>query len=267
MNTRTLVLHCTLLAVTISTAQTTALWGRKQGHYGGTFGVGADQYSNVYGTGFISSPASFDTLVFACEPVDPFVVKYNADGALQWAHTVPPGGGNAKAIAVDADGNSLVAGQFGGNQVCARYDASGTYLWHGQVGGTGGDAIPHLTEANGAMRLSGFFTNTADVDVTSGVSILSALAGTDVFLCSFNAALSTGVQEAFVLDAIAYPVPTSNNLMLPKGTARGLVVFDGSGRTMPFHAHGDIMDVGSWAASAYLLRYADGQHQRIIVQH
>ncbi|MFZ1687999.1 MAG: T9SS type A sorting domain-containing protein [Flavobacteriales bacterium] len=118
-----------LFASGLMSAQTTALWGRKQGMYGGTFGVGTDQYSNAYGAGFIASPGSFDTLVFPCNPVDPFIVKYTANGNLQWAHAIPPGGGNAYAIAVDADGNSTVAGEFGGQQICARYDASGALLW------------------------------------------------------------------------------------------------------------------------------------------
>jgi Secretion system C-terminal sorting domain len=126
---RTIPTLLALLVTELMTAQTTALWGRKQGMYGGTFGVGTDQYSNVYAAGFITAPASFDTLFFPCNPVDPFIVKYAANGALQWAHAVPPGGGNAYDIAVDSDGNSVVSGEFGGQQICARYDASGTLLW------------------------------------------------------------------------------------------------------------------------------------------
>ncbi|MEO8591386.1 MAG: T9SS type A sorting domain-containing protein [Flavobacteriales bacterium] len=200
MNTRTLVLHCTLLAVSATSAQTTALWGRKQGQYGGTFGVCTDQYSNVYGTGFITSPASFDTLVFACEPVDPFVVKYNTDGALQWAHTVPPGGGNAKAIAVDADGNSLVAGQFGGNQVCARYDASGTLLW--QQGftpmGSGymGANSAALDDA-GNIYLSGFFSGDLILDNDTLHPASWNAASDDIFLMKLT---STG-QVLWVTEA------------------------------------------------------------------
>ncbi|MEO8067656.1 MAG: hypothetical protein ABI599_08200 [Flavobacteriales bacterium] len=190
--TRSFFLSLTTILFFATQAQTTALWGRKQGMYGGTFGVGTDQYANVYATGFITSPASFDTLVFPCEPVDPFIVKYAANGVLQWAHTVPPGGGNAKAIAVDADGNSVVGGEFGSNGICASYDANGALLWSQGFtplgpGYMGVNSVA-LDDA-GNIYLSGFFSGTLVLDGDTLHPASWNAASQDIFLMKLT---STG---------------------------------------------------------------------------
>ena len=93
--------------------------------------------------------------------MDPFIVKYAANGALLWAHAIPPGGGNAYDIAVDADGNSAMAGEYGGQQICARYDASGNLLWEQGFTAIGSGfmgARSVALDASGNIYLTGYYS-------------------------------------------------------------------------------------------------------------
>ena len=79
--------------------------------------VATDATGNVYTAGFFSGTASFSgSLVTSSGFHDMFVAKYNSGGILQWVRT---GGGTqndlGNSVAVDANGNVAVTGQFEGS--------------------------------------------------------------------------------------------------------------------------------------------------------
>ena len=69
-----------------------------------------------------------------------YTAKYAAaDGSLLWRHSYDEGGA---AMQVDAFGNMVVSGTFGGYYYTAKYAASnGTALWEKRHNGSTGDAL------------------------------------------------------------------------------------------------------------------------------
>jgi hypothetical protein len=143
-------------------------WARRAGGINQVFGlgIGSDAQGNTTITGEFSGTATFgpgqpNQTVFTASNTNVFVASYDTDGMLRWArrHSGGAGFGNqGRAVAVDADGNSLVAGVFGGtgtfsgggNEVTlvssgifdafiVSYDAVGTLRWGRSAGGVDSD--------------------------------------------------------------------------------------------------------------------------------
>jgi hypothetical protein len=127
--------------------------------------------------------------------LDGFVVKFNANGALQWSTFL--GGANddtAKDIFLDASGYIYVAGEssaswgspiraFGTSPdaFVAKLDPSGALLWNTFLGGTGRDTGAAVTaDAGGNVDLTGWS------DVTWGSPLNPYGGGRDVFAAKLS---------------------------------------------------------------------------------
>jgi PKD repeat protein len=177
-------------------------WAKRFG--GGGFdegrGVAVDASGNVILTGEVVAPVDLGG-VQCSESL--FVAKYTAAGALLWARC--PGGGSGKAVAVDADGNVVVAGHFrgtadfGGGPVSspdgfdvflARYAPDGAHLWSRRFGGAVASAIASesgtgvAVDTAGNVFLTGFFEGTAN----PGGGAMTSAGQSDVFLAKYSAA-------------------------------------------------------------------------------
>lgn len=189
----------------------TALWGRSgdvsADCVGYSYGIGADAVGNVYITGSYgyNSEITFGNHTLqSYGGYDMFLVKYDTEGTVQWANRM--GGSEtdgAKAIHVDADGNSYITGwfvneaTFGGiplvsannayMEICvAKYDSNGNCVWanYAQVPESGNYASGMGVAADelGNVYITGYFQNS----LSFGNDSLSNPGSKGLFLAKYD---------------------------------------------------------------------------------
>jgi len=189
-----------------------ALWGRS-GNVGATneaafaYGIGSDASGNVYITGSYGygSDISFDgTTLQSLGSYDMFLVKYDTDGNVQWANRM--GGSNndaAKAIHVDANGNTYITGSFidladfGGISLVstnpayqeifvAKYDSSGNCDWANYAlvpyAGNYASGTGITTDPAGSVYLTGYF----EYSLSFGNDTLANAGNRGLFLAKYD---------------------------------------------------------------------------------
>jgi len=131
---------------------------------------------------------------------DAFVAKLDAAGSVLWSQRL--GGADHDTdwrVAVDLDGNVLVAGTFEGtagfgtgslsstgghDAFVTKLDAAGVLLWSLGFGGTGeDDALDLVVDAAGRA----FVTGTTSGGIDFGLGSVCAHGGTDAYLVGVNA--------------------------------------------------------------------------------
>ncbi len=148
------------------------------------YDVAADAAGNVIVCGSFAHHNLGGTVMFDSVTIDTrggndiFVVKYNPDGKLQWVRTAgsaeTPGGDVARAIATDALGNVIIAGQFSGTAdfgadtlksaglldlFISKYDADGNLISAVRAGGAGRDEAHDLAvDAQNNILVTGFYS-------------------------------------------------------------------------------------------------------------
>ncbi len=182
------------------------LWAAQAGGTGLEIGasVAVDEMGASYVTGWFSEISSFnDTTLTSMGFGDTFIAKYDHLGNLLWVlQQGGSSGDSGVAIALDADGNILVFGEFweeatyGGETLTslgqfdlflAKYDAAGKPLWVRQAGGPEGDHAHDLAiDAAGNCLIIGAFRG----DVTFDTVMLSETGGggdADIFTAKYGA--------------------------------------------------------------------------------
>ncbi len=185
-----------------------AAWARRGGtdvfnDFGTATAIAPD--GSVYATGFFTGVASFDggqnpdASLTTFSDFDAFLVKYDAEGDLEWARQA---GGveqdTGRELALDADGNVYLTGGFGGtgtfggvtltsagstDAFLAKYDPDGEVVWARRGGSDQGDlAYGVAVTADGAAYVSGSFRGVAQF---GGLPIQSA-GSSDVFVVQYD---------------------------------------------------------------------------------
>ncbi|MGH1493148.1 MAG: hypothetical protein ACRBK7_27750 [Acidimicrobiales bacterium] len=190
------------------------LWARNMGGSGAEdgFGVGVDAAGNSYTTGRFSGTADFDpgpgvSNLTSSGSGDVFVVKLDSSGNLAWARNVGGSTDEAgNAVGVDAAGNSYTTGSFAGtadfdpgagvlNLVSSgsgdvfvvKLDPSGDLVWARSMGGISNDRGRGVgSDGAGNVYTTGSFAGTADFDPGVGVSNLTSLGETEVFVVKLD---------------------------------------------------------------------------------
>jgi uncharacterized repeat protein (TIGR01451 family) len=162
----------------------TEIWRVTEGTSGGFYGMDiiTDQSNNVYVTGTVSSWSVFGLTINqqSCCGDHDFLVKFNSTGTRQWVIANAPNKySNGKKLAVDNDGNIILAGEYMysmnlggfefannigyGNVYLARVSPSGSVLWATALGGAQGRTTVNDLEldTDGSMYITGSFNNTA----------------------------------------------------------------------------------------------------------
>lgn len=179
------------------------------------YGVSTDAYSNIFVTGWYSSPTiNFGTGVLSnagSATNDIFLVKYDANGTALWSNTI--GGNNndaANACATDASGNTYVTGNFVSSSInfgtgvltnagsgtndlfITKYDPSGVSLWSASAGGINEEMGNGIAFSGNNVYLTGNFSSPT-VTFGSTPALTNAGAGTnDIFLAGYS---STGTAN------------------------------------------------------------------------
>jgi hypothetical protein len=166
-------------------------WARRGGGTAGDLGnsVKVDDSGNVYVTGYFTGTATFGTAttLTSSEPIlDPtdqeiLVAKYDTDGNLLWAKRAGGAGEDVgQSLAIDADGNVLLAGWFTGSATfptatgnitltsagntdafVAKMDSAGNFLWAQSAGSTLYDRARGVaTDPSGNVYVSATYVGT-----------------------------------------------------------------------------------------------------------
>ena len=184
------------------------LWAKNAGGTGADFaqGVALDQSGNVYVTGFYTGTVTVDGVTLTSRGIfDIFLGKYDANGTLLWIKSAGgTGSDQAHGVAVDAQGNIGVTGEFQstatfgsrsikaaglGDAFIAKYDAAGNNIWvHGGGSTTsfaGDPAKAIAVDGASNFYITGDYTGTATFD---GLSVPNTgTNGTDIFVAKYNA--------------------------------------------------------------------------------
>lgn len=180
------------------------LWSKQFGGIATDTGqrVQADASGNVYLTGYFSGTANFGGgPLTSAGGTDVVVAKFDVAGAHQWSqHYGSTSNEIGFDLELDASGNIVVSGQFGGTVsfggvalvsaggldiFVAKYNGSGAHQWSQRFGSTStdiGDAV--AVDGAGNVIVAGRFGGTVNF---GGVALASA-GGSDIFVAKYNAA-------------------------------------------------------------------------------
>lgn len=246
-------------------------WAKRfggSGVLGLALGMATDDCNNVIMTGDFSGGA----VDFGGGPIAAtgwaagFLAKFSSTGAHLWSrgyagqHNVV---GNS--VAVDPDGNILVAGRFedtvdfgggpltsagGSDGFVAKLAPDGTHIWSKRFGGAGSDEGASVaSSATGDLFLTGSFEGTVDF----GGQTLTSAGMTDVFLAQYSASGSLAWAKRFGGAG---------------GDRPGAVALDGSGGVVLCGGFSGTVDFGGAPLSSagkidiFLARYSpDGSHR------
>jgi hypothetical protein len=210
-------------------------------------GISVDAANNTYVCGTFKRTIDFgDASLVSAGSSDIFVAKYNSSGEFRWAKRAGGKAGDiAKAISVDASGNSYVTGGFQGTAdfgdttlvskgnddiFIAKYNSAGGLEWIHQAGGTTTDhgAGIGLDASNNVYicgALNSAFANFGDT------TLKAASQGSNIFLAKCNSAgefiwvrLSA---DRFHGNVQSLGVDPSGNFFIT-GYYAGLAVFSGA---------------------------------------
>ena len=192
------------------------VWAKSAGgtSYDGPFSIAVDAAGNIYVAGYFASPTiTFDSFTLTNtggtdNTADLFLVKYNANGNVQWAKSTGGLGDDAaSSIAVSASGDIYVAGYFNSFNITfgttilvnadninythdiflAKYNTNGDVVWAISKGGMGLDmAYSVAVDTSGNAYMTGVF-NSPTITLGSTTFTNDTTDGTpDIFLAKFD---------------------------------------------------------------------------------
>lgn len=222
------------------------IWARQAGgvSYDNSGGVAADEFGNVYITGYYSGNSIFDAISVTSDgSADGFIAKYDSSGNIKWVNTINGAGTfeSGNRIDVDVLGNLYVVCQFqntvtvgsntfvshGMNDLClAKLNPNGNYIWSKQFGGTGDDFGYDLrVVGQGDHFLTGSFSDTCYFDSDTLISN----GGSDIFvlLLNSNGTIQWSKQTGGTGDDIGWGIDAVNiNECYVSGSFSTSVAFD-----------------------------------------
>jgi hypothetical protein len=190
-----------------------------------TTGVSVDSGGNIYVTGYFNASylslygnlLSFFLTIPNAGGTDAFMVKYNSNGAPQWAARVASSVADiGNAVLLNSDGTSYFCGQTGGvatiydstgtpfgttiatngssDAFVVKFDAAGYVLWVTRIASTNADFARRVkTDSSGNLYVAvgcgntGALTTTIyNSDGTTFGTVTTATGGTDTLLVKYN---------------------------------------------------------------------------------
>ncbi|BBK33102.1 hemolysin type calcium-binding protein [Stella humosa] len=181
--------------------------------YGGFEAAAVDATGNAYVTGTFRGTIDFDPGAGSAELVavdnQPFVAKYDTAGNFVWVRSfdlASSATGTGTALAVDENGDIVIAGQFYGTMdfdaaagvdqrvatdtdyFLAKYDAAGSLLWVTTPDSSENDERdPSIAiDATGRILMTGRLVDSADFDAGPGLAVVDAGNREDFYLAEFT---------------------------------------------------------------------------------
>jgi len=195
------------------------------------YGVAVDVSGNSYAAGYTDSAFSGNT---QSGQYDYFIAKHDPSGTLVWIKQLGADGQEteAKAVAVDASGNSYVSGYtdvaLNGNTrigyddaFIAKYDPSGALLWLAELGAPLSEtsSLGVAVDASGSSYMTGFTSGGLNGNTQSGSD--------DLFIAKYDSSGTlTWVKQLGVASSItgttSIALDGSGNIYVAGQTGGGL---------------------------------------------
>lgn len=226
------------------------IWVRKVG-YNNCFqraAIAIDSQDNSYVVGRFegSIPFGDTTLVSNGVYVNGFITKLDTSGNFIWARKMNGGSNNSvavEAIAIDAQGNSYIAGEFNGSSLTgatgltvyggddvfiAKLNALGVFEWVKSAGSNVSDELRGIAvDAQGNSYITGVYENTA----TFGAFSLTSLGSEDAFIAKISDGSLSSIENNEFQTVNIYPNPTNSFLFIESETPiEKLIIRDLSGK-------------------------------------
>ncbi len=188
-----------------------SLWAKNFGGGGAQMtdaAIAADGSDNVFLGGYFQNANLTSPALAKTGSIDAFALKLDAGGATTWAKgfggVVAGGNAYVTASAVDAAGNTYVAGYFDGvtyplgsvtltrigsqDAFAAKLDTSGAVVWAKNFGGSGASAFARgiALAASGSVVVSGYFSS---ADLTTPA--LTRIGSVDTFAVKLDGSGAT----------------------------------------------------------------------------
>lgn len=177
-----------------------------------TLSIAVDGNGNIISSGFFNGTVDFNPgagteSLTSLGSIDGFVSKLDSAGNFLWAKSIGNSGGdNAKSVAVDSNGNVLIAGDFSGTVdfdpsdgttnltsngegdiFISKFDPAGNFLWAKGFGGTSVDSGIFLAiDRSGNIAVTGIFSNAVDFDPGVETSTLTSDGDWDIYVSKFD---------------------------------------------------------------------------------
>jgi hypothetical protein len=158
--------------------------------------VTVDAAGNAYVVGYFNSDITIGATTYTSTSPDAYIVKYDAQGALQWAQRGNGSFARAYGAAVDPAGNVAIVGScansvaFGGQS----FSGSGPFYYKFSPAGAVLQAVRYSTSTSPkALAFDGagnaYITGELrSVDLFGTSIVLSSAGGSDVFVCKLDGA-------------------------------------------------------------------------------
>ncbi len=171
-----------------------------------------DAKGNVFLTGNFQNAVDFDPdmdlhILTSAGDDDIFISKTSPSGDVLWAKRIGgPGADHANSIAMDNEGNVIVAGSFHetadfdpgpnnfplsagteGDAFITKLDENGEFIWAIKITGDKFNEIRSVkTDGMNAIVVTGLYEGTADFDPTDGVFVHASKGQEDIFLAKYS---------------------------------------------------------------------------------
>jgi hypothetical protein len=178
-----------------------------------SYGLELDHEGHVVATGGFSNIVDFDPGPATSEltsfgQADIFILKLDTAGNFLWVKQMGGEGSDvAYSITLDANKNILTTGFFSDTAdfdpsiatitmisngsydlFVSKIDPNGQFLWAGSAGSSNVDAGHSITtDGEGAVLLTGFYSDTVDFDPGIDVHVLKSNGRKDIFILKLNA--------------------------------------------------------------------------------
>lgn len=191
------------------------VWGKTFGSSGADEGLHiAVDGEHLVACGFFLTSIDFDVQnpggnLQSFGDFDAFVLQLDTAGQFVWVAQLGGGFGDiAHSLAVDLQGNVIIAGQFSGTAdfdpspgtftltapgtsgsdgFAVKLDGMGQLIWAKQLGGTSSDLATEVSlTADGSIYVGGSFRTTADMDPGTGTYFISSNGGDDAFVAKLD---------------------------------------------------------------------------------
>lgn len=272
------------------------LWAEQAGGtaFDEPVGLIVDSQANIVVGGYFGDAAVFgDTTLTASGLQDMVIVKYDADGHLQWAEQA---GGNdvvsANALALTGSGHIVVTGDFSGTATfgdstqisagqqqmyAAKYSGDGDFSWVIPASGTAfSSGLSVAVDGPGDLLVSGLY---GDGSARFGNTTLPGRGNQDIFIAKIGENLTAIAGSAPLPRSLTlsqnYPNPfnpaTTIEFVLPQSGRATLSVFNVSGERVATLVSDELAagrytyrwDASGMASGTYFYRLETAGHSEV----